>query len=212
SGYMQHLKIHELWPIIPLTGLNNAPAIGIRGTCAGPYLADIYGADALFIGHNTSMNPIATPAGPFVYGPLDSFFGTRKWVSVVGNVLSVLVLAWLALQPAGGLWQATLLMAALGLLGNSFGVLMAHGRAFIPPHLTGRGITLLNLFSIGLVGLAQFASGPVFYAANGESLERGYSVLFAYFGVLVVVALVAYLFSRDVRPERPRDEVSAEAR
>jgi len=212
SGYMQLLKIRELWPIIPLIGLNYAPAIGIRGMWAGPYLADIYGADALLIGHATLVISIATVAGAFVYGPLDSFFGTRKWVSVVGNVLSVLVLAWLALQPAGGLWQATLLMAALGLLGNSFGVLMAHGRAFIPPHLTGRGITLLNLFSIGLVGLAQFASGPVFYAANGESLERGYSVLFAYFGVLVVVALVAYLFSRDVRPERPRDEVSAEAR
>lgn len=212
SGYLQLLKIRNLWPIIPLIGLNYAPAIGIRGLWAGPYLADIYDADALLIGNATLVISIATVAGAFVYGPLDSFFGTRKWVSVVGNLLSVIVLVWLALQPAGGLWQATFLMAVLGLVGNSYGVLMAHGRAFIPPHLTGRGITLLNLFSIGLVGLAQFASGPVFNVAQTNSLETGYAVLFAYYGVLVVVALIAYLFSRDVRPERAADEISAEAR
>lgn len=213
SGYLELFRIRQLWPILPLIGLNYAPAIGIRGLWAGPYLSDVYGADALLIGHATLVISIATVAGAFVYGPLDSFFGTRKWVCFTGNLLSVLVLAWLALQPAPGLWFAAALLAVLGLIGNSYGVLMAHGRTFLPAHLTGRGMTLLNLFSIGEVGLAQFASGPVYAAAqSSDRPELGYGVLFAYYGLLLAAALVAYLFSQDVRPKSATDEISAPVR
>lgn len=213
SGYLQLFRIRQLWPILPLIGLNYAPAIGIRGLWAGPYLSDVYGADALLIGNATLVISIATVAGAFVYGPLDSFFGTRKWVSVGGNLLSVLVLAWLALQPAPGLWLATALLAVLGLIGNSYGVLMAHGRSFLPSHLTGRGMTLLNLFSIGEVGIAQFLSGPVYAAAQvPDRPEVGYAALFGYFGLLLAVALAAYLFSQDVRPQSAADEISAPVR
>ncbi len=205
SGYLELLRIRRLWPIILLIGLNYAPAIGIRGLWAGPYLADVYGADALLIGNVTLVISLATVAGAFVYGPLDNWFGTRKWVCFVGNLLAVLVLAWLALQPAPGLWRATVLLSVLGLIGNSYGLLMAHGRAFLPPHLTGRGMTLLNFFSIGEVGLAQFVSGPVYAAAQAPGRpEAGYAVLFGYYGLLLALALAAYLFSHDARPERAR--------
>ena len=42
--------MRALWPIMPLTALNYAPATGIRGLWSGPYLADVYGADSLVIG------------------------------------------------------------------------------------------------------------------------------------------------------------------
>ncbi len=203
SGYLELIRIRYLWPIIPLVGLNYAPAIGIRGLWAGPYLTDVYGADALLIGSATMVISLATVAGAFVYGPLDNWFGTRKWVCFTGNLLSVVVLAWLALQPAPGLWRATALLAVIGLVGNSYGIIMAHGRAFLPPHLTGRGMTLLNFFSIGEVGVAQFLSGPVYAAAQSpDRPEAGYAVLFGYYGLLLALALAAYLFARDAKPER----------
>ena len=51
-----------------------------------------------------------------------------------------------------GLTATTLLFIVIGLAGGSYGLLMAHARAFVPAHLTGRGVTLMNFFSIGGVG------------------------------------------------------------
>ena len=70
------------WPIIPLTALNYAPAAGIRGLWAGPYLADVYGADALLIGRATLFMALAMIAGSFLYGPLDTIFRTRKCIAL----------------------------------------------------------------------------------------------------------------------------------
>ena len=36
--------------------------------------------------------------------------------------------------------------------GMSFPMIVAHGRAFAPPQIAGRGVTLMNLFSISGVG------------------------------------------------------------
>ena len=91
-----------LWPIIPLTALNYAPATGIRGLWAGPYLADVYGADSLVIGEVTLFMALAMVAGAFLYGPLDTIFRTRKWVAVGGNSLSRARARLSGAQPGAG--------------------------------------------------------------------------------------------------------------
>ncbi|MDP3866362.1 MAG: MFS transporter, partial [Rhodoferax sp.] len=149
AGYAELMRIPALWAIIPLTALNYAPVVGIRGLWAGPYLADVYGASAIVIGDATLYMALAMVAGNFIYGPLDTLFGTRKWVAIGGNTLSLGVLVWLALHPGAGITADTVLFAALGICGASYGLLMAHARAFLPAHLTGRGVTLMNFFSIG---------------------------------------------------------------
>lgn len=202
AGYAELLRLRVLWPIIPLTALNYAPTTGIRGLWAGPYLADVYGADALAIGQVTLFMALAMVAGAFVYGPLDTIFGTRKWVAVAGNALSVLALGYLALNPVPGLFGITVLFVIIGLCGSAYGLLMAHARAFVPPHLTGRGVTLMNFFSIGGVGAMQFATGGVVTATAvpGEP-ATGYAALFAFYVLTLGAALAVYLFARDARPE-----------
>ena len=103
SGFGELFRMRALWPIIPLTALNYAPTTGICGLWAGPYLADVYGADALVIGQVTLFMALAMVAGAFIYGPLDTIFKTRKWVAVGGNSLSLLALTYLALNPVPGL-------------------------------------------------------------------------------------------------------------
>ena len=44
---------------------------------------------------------------------------------------------------------------------GGFGLLVAHGRAFLPAHLMGRGVTLINFFAIGGIGVMQFATGAL---------------------------------------------------
>jgi hypothetical protein len=88
----------------------------------------------------------------------------------------------------------------LGVAGGGFGLMMAHGRAFVPAHLTGRGVTLMNFFSIGAVGLMQFASGGVVTAAFDRGAADAYSALFGFYGLMLAIALAIYLFSRDAPP------------
>ena len=201
SGYLELLRLKALWPIFPLVAMNYVPSGGIRGLWAGPYLADVYGLDALAIGQATLFMALAMSIGSFVYGPLDTLFRTRKWVAVSGNCLLLAALVFLALNPTAGVGTATVMLVVIGLAGASFGLMFAHGRAFLPPHLTGRGITLLNFFSIGAVGVMQFVSGAVVTAATVPSdPAAAYSALFWFYAGSLGLALAIYLWSRDAKP------------
>ena len=203
AGYIDLLKLRLLWPLIPITAVNYAPAVGIRGLWAGPYLADVYQATTLQIGNVTLVMALAMVAGNFVYGPADQIFRTRKWVAVVGNAGSIVALIWLAFQAGEGIWRDTALFAVVGICGASYGLLMAHARAFLPPHLTGRGVTLMNFFSIGGVGVMQFATGAVVTASTVPSQPlAAYQSLFGFYTVLLALALLIYLAVRDAKPQR----------
>ncbi|MCC0042992.1 MAG: MFS transporter [Brucellaceae bacterium] len=201
SGYVELLRMKVFWPIIPLMAINYAPAAGIRGLWAGPYLSELYGLDALAIGDVTLFMALGMVAGSFLYGPLDTLFGTRKWVAAVGNAISLAAVAGLAAFPLIGVPIATVLLVVIGVAGMGYGMIMAHSRAFFPPHLTGRGVTLMNFFSIGGVGAMQFATGGVVSATFVPSAPvTAYVALFAFYALLLAVALVIYLFSRDAKP------------
>ncbi|MBA3449551.1 MAG: MFS transporter [Pseudaminobacter sp.] len=203
AGYGELMRMRVLWPIIPLTAINYAATAGIRGLWAGPYLADVYGADALVIGQVTLFMALAMVAGSFVYGPLDTIFRTRKWVAVGGNIISLLAIAYMAFNPATSVASTTVAFVVIGVCGMGYGLLMAHARAFLPPHLIGHGVTLMNFFSIGGVGLMQFATGGV-VTANITPGEPGaaYGALFAFYALMLGIAVAIYLFSRDARPEK----------
>lgn len=199
AGYVELLRRPVLWAIIPLTTVAYAPAATIRGLWAGPYLADTFAANALTIGNVTFFMAIAMVAGSFAYGPLDTLLRTRKWVAFGGNALNLCAIAVLLLMPAANFLLASAMLIAIGFFGMTYGVLMAHGRAYFPAHLTGRGVTLMNFFSIGGAGIIQFATGPVFYQAGTP--QAGYQALFAFYAGLLAVGLTIYLFSRDARPD-----------
>lgn len=201
AGYLDLMRMRVLWPIIPLTALNYAPAAGIRGLWAGPYLTEVYGADAIAIGNATLFMALSMIAGAFLYGPLDRLFGTRKWVAFIGNAAGVGVLSFFALNPVTGIATSTVLFVLIGLFGGSFGLVIAHSRAFLPAHLTGRGVTLMNFFSIGGTGLMQFATGGVVErAAVPGDPAAAYSALFFFYALTLAVSLLAYLFARDAKP------------
>ncbi|WP_092640550.1 MFS transporter [Jannaschia faecimaris] len=189
------LRIRALWLILPILLVNYAPAAGLRGLWVGPYVADVYGA--AHVGTVTLVMAAAMIVGNFAYAPADRIFGTRKWIVLTGNLLGAAMLGILWWVPVPGLVASTLLLAAIGALGASYALCIAHGRAFFPPHLTGRGVTLLNLFSIGGVGIAQFATGPIFRAAGGGL--AGYQTLFGVFALVLLAGCAIYAFSPDSR-------------
>ncbi len=191
------LRIPGVWFILPLLFVNYAPAAGLRGLWVGPYYADVYGAGSIAIGHVTLLMAIAMVIGAVAYGPLDRIFGTRKGVALAGNLACVACLLALWAVPTAGFWSSALLLAAVGLLGLSFPLLMAHGRSFFPPRVLGRGVTLLNLFSIGGVGVLQMISARVHAAAPASPPEAPYAAIFLFFALTLLAGCAIYAFSRD---------------
>ena len=193
------MRIPGVWAIIPLMAAAYAPLAAVRGLWAGPYLADVFGSGPEGIGRVTLLMGLMMVAGNFAYGPLDRIFGTRKWTVFSGNLMAAACLGLLAWFPSNGLMTATAFLVALGLFGSSFPAIMAHGRAFFPPHMVGRGVTLLNMFAIGGAGLLQFFSGQVHdrLAEGAMHPETPYVGIFLFFLVPLLVGLAFYLFSRD---------------
>ncbi|MGR3617772.1 MAG: MFS transporter [Paracoccaceae bacterium] len=191
------LKMPALWPIFPLMLVLYAPSAAIRGLWAGPYLSDVFGQNTAQIGTATLIMGVAMIAGTLFYGPLDRVLGTRKWVIFGGNILSLALLTALVIWVDASVTLSITLIAAIGFLGASFPVMIAHGRAFVPPHLVGRGVTLLNLFGIGGVGLMQFITGRMHSATIESDATAPYVAIFGFFAVALALGSVIYLFSRD---------------
>ena len=199
-GFMDYfalLKLPVLWPIMAMVFVNYAAVGGVRGLWAGPWLAETYGMDAAAIGRATLWMALAMAVGAFAYGPLDRVFGTRKWVVFGGNCVALAICAALAAAPAAGPGISVALITALGAFGLTYAVVFAHARAFLPAHQIGRGVGLMNFFSIGGVGVFQVLGGELAARIDGPA---GWSAVFAMYAIALVVALTIYLFSRDSKP------------
>jgi predicted MFS family arabinose efflux permease len=187
-----------LWPILIAMFVCYAPAAGVRGLWISPYVAEVHGAALTQIGIATLVMSLAMVAGNFVYGPIDRWLGTRKIPILIGNLAVALLLLSLWLMPPSGFTGAIIIFALIGLFGASYPIVISHGRSFLPPHLTGRGVTLLNLFGMGGAGVMQFASGPVYAnLAEGSGPAEAFGPLFALFALVILIGMAAYLFARD---------------
>ena len=201
GGYLTLFKIRELWPIFPIILAGYMVAASLRGSWIGPFHEELYGYDTLQIGRATLYMSIAIALGTLFFGPLDRIFKTRKWVVLAGNmIVLVTCIAMVVALPSDPFW-ALVAFVLVGFFGASYAVQMAHGKAFVPTHLTGRGVTLLNFCSIGGAGIFQWLSGPVVnsYTVEGNPVAQ-YEALFVFYAVLLGAAIIAYSFSKDMKP------------
>ena len=187
--------------LFPMMLVIYAPAAGIRGLWAGPYLEDVFGMDATGIGNVTLIMALAMAIGSFAYGPMERLINSKKKVILIGNTLvgALCLLLWIA--PGQSWLLAAFAFTAIGFFGASFPVLIAHGQQFMPRHLTGRGMTLLNLFGIGGVGLLQFITGAMAKSVSPEQAASPefYSSIFLLFGVTTLIGCAIYSFAKETR-------------
>lgn len=192
------LRMPALWPIMAMMFVCYAPAAGLRGLWISPYINDRFGADLAQIGTATLVMGLAMVAGNFLYGPADRLLKSRKLPILIGNAGVALLLLTFWAFPPDGLWSAIALFAAIGLLGASYPIVISHGRSFCPPHLTGRGVTLLNLFGMGGAGVMQFATAPIYSTlAQTRAPTEAYGALFGIIGMVILAGLSVYLWSKD---------------
>jgi sugar phosphate permease len=200
GSFLTLLRMPALWPIFAVMIVCYAPAAGLRGLWLGPYFTDVHGYSRAGIGTASLWMGLAMVAGSFAYGPLDRWLGTRKWVIFGGNALALACLAALWLTPEASPALATLMFVGVGFFGATFPIVIGHGRAFLPPRLTGRGVALINLCGIGSAGVLQVLTGWLHTARSGPKMTdpvEPYTGLFAFYALLIAVGLALYLFSRD---------------
>lgn len=191
------LRMPALWPILIMMATCYAPMAVIRGLWIGPYYRDIFDADATVIGQVTLIMGLAMVAGNFAYGPMERLLRTRKGLILGGNILTLACFVALYFLPLVGGFMTLALIAGIGFFGSSFPMTVAHGRAFIPPHLIGRGVTLLNLFGIGSAGLMQLITAKVHGAVPADPVTAPYTALFGFIALWLAAGIVVYAFSRD---------------
>lgn len=192
-------RVRALWLIYPLIGVSYAISIAVRGLWIGPYLSDTFNATTSQIGTASLVMGIAMIVGALAYAQADRLISSRKWMIIGGSVLILIFGGVLITAPENSLLLSAAMMAGTGFFGANYAVLMAHGRSFLPPALIGRGVTMLNLFSIGGVGILQMASGRVYRAAlaDGAAPTEAYVAVFTLLVASLAVGLAFYLFSRD---------------
>ena len=118
---------------------------------------------------------------------------------------------FIVLAAAGTLTRLPLLawLAGFGALSGFTPVVIAHGKSLFPPELTGRGMTLLNMGSMGGVFFTQAVSGyaiELFGAGSGGAHPLdAYRLVFALQAAFVIAAVSVYVTARDpLRESRSR--------
>lgn len=194
----QILRLRALWFIVPLFGVNYAVTAAIRGLWAAPWLEQVHGADATQIGRVTLAMGLVMVAGSFAVGPAARLAGSARRATMLFSAVMIVTLAVMWQAPALPLPTVTALLVVLGFFGSAYPLLMAHGRSFLPPHLVGRGMTFLNMISIGGVGVMQFASRPVYAAAQGAyAPAQAFAMLWLFFLIPLAIGFLLYFLTPE---------------
>jgi sugar phosphate permease len=194
------LSIRALWPLLPLVAVSYAVVIAERGVWVGSWLSEVYELAPVPRGNAVFLIAATTIAGTFVIGALDRFVG-RKTLVAVGSAVACALFVALWIWPTPPLSMAVAAIALIGAFGTTYAILMAHGRTFLPDHLLGRGITLLNFTFMTGTAIVQLISGRVVDALKsaGKSSADVFATLHLGFGIVLMLATLVYLSARETK-------------
>ena len=168
----------------------------VVGLWGGPYLTHVYGygltarGDILFVAAFTHI------IGLLVFGQIERAVRSYRMPVFIGGVV---LAGLLGLIAVAGKLPETALMIWIALLGFTAGyvtVLIAHGKALLPPHLVGRGMTLLNVGTMGGTFLSQVLTGALIglFPTEGDAYPLiAYRVVFGVQAALLLATCIAYL-------------------
>ena len=199
EGLASILRIRALWLLAPITLTAYAILATARGLWVAPFMGDVHGLDAVDAGNAASAMALAMVVGAFVYGGLEKAVGRVKPLVLGGTIATAAIFALLAAFGATSVALAIVLFSAIGALGFTYAILMAHARAFFPAHLLGRGMTAVNFLFIAGAALVQSGSG--WFIASQRAAGLGAAATFAnlhwIFAALLLASVAVYSFAPE---------------
>jgi MFS family permease len=200
QGLVVVSRTPSFWPIFAMFCTNYAVVITILGLWGGPYLAHVYGYDLETRGFFLLVLALSSMSAAFGWGVADRVFSSYRTPVLIGAMLTLAMLIWIALAEKMSPTVLIVWFLLYGLVTGYPPLLVGQARAMFPPQLVGRGLTLLNLATMGGVFFFQFATGAVieFMAPNQTVYPLGaYQAAFALMAFLLAVSIGCYFLARD---------------
>ncbi len=200
QGLLVVTRTPAFWPIFAMFLTNYAVVITILGLWGGPYLAHVYGYDLETRGYYLLVLAVSSMSAAFAWGAADRIFGSYRMPVLLGALLTLAMLLWIAL--VGKMSPAALFVWFLsyGLVTGYPPLLVGQEREMFPRELVGRGLTLLNLATMGGVFVFQFATGAVigFMSPNQTVYPlAAYQAAFGLMAGLLAISIACYLWASD---------------
>jgi predicted MFS family arabinose efflux permease len=202
AGTLEAVRVPSFWRVFAMQLASYSSFIVVVGLWGGPYLTHIYGYSLTERGNMLFVAVVAQIIGAVIWGPTDRLFNSYKIPVLTGHLLTAAAMglaAWFGVFPPFAL---LLWFIAIGAFPAVVSVLIAHGKSLFPPHLVGRGMTLMNIGTMGGVFVCQTITGFLIDqfppAGEGYALDA-YRLVFAYQTAFILLGCLAYFFSRDPR-------------
>lgn len=202
SGMLAAMRTPSFWPVFAMHFITYSSFVIVVGLWGGPYLTHIYGYSLTERGNMLLVAVVAQVVGALLWGPSDRWFRSYKIPVTIGALLTAAAMAAGAIV---GVFPGSALLIWFIVVGFATGylpVLVAHGKSLFPTELVGRGITLLNLATMGGVFVSQSVSGFVidmFPVAGGGYALSAYRAVFALQTGIILLGCLAYFYSYDPR-------------
>ncbi|WP_298981265.1 MFS transporter [Caldilinea sp.] len=148
----------RFWRIALLVFFTNGTLLAFQGLWAGPYLNDVYAADALTRGNVLLWLSAGVTVGFLLSGWLSTRLGLANLVTL-GAALFIATQVALALHPPPAVMAPV--GALFGLSGGLTIMLLVQPRYVFPIAVTGQATTAVNLFAIGGAALVQWWMGLI---------------------------------------------------
>jgi predicted MFS family arabinose efflux permease len=204
-GVSRALKVRSFWPVFFVHLTTYGCFASVIGLWGGPWLKDVHGADLETRGNILLVAVGAQIVGLLTWGALDRHWGSYKQLVLLAGSLTALLLVGLIFLPLG-LMGATVWFALFGFCVAFTPILMAHGKSLFPPEIMGRGITLMNIGTMGGAFLSQSVTGILIDLAGrneqGAYTAVNYQLVFGALAAWLVFSLVVYLQAIDLHPSR----------
>lgn len=205
-GVSRALKVRSFWPVFFVHLTTYGCFASVIGLWGGPWLTDVHGADLETRGRILLIGASAQIAGLLAWGALDRFWGSYKRLVFLAGTTTALLLIVLVVLPVG-LTAATVWFGLFGFCVAYTPILMAHGKSLFPPEIMGRGITLMNIGTMGGAFLSQSVTGMLIDLAGRN--DRGssytawnYNLVFGALAGWLLLSLVVYIRAIDLHPSR----------
>jgi len=204
-GVVAALKVPSFWPVFFMHLTTYGCFASVIGLWGGPWLSDVHGADLGTRGNILLLGATAQICGMFLWGATDRFWGSYKRPVLAGSTATVMLLLVLVFAPLDQA-SATLWFPLFGLCVAYTPILTSHGKSLFPTTLTGRGITLMNIGTMGGAFLSQTVTGMLIdlMGRSDQGLYRpeGYRLVFAALAGWLALSLAFYVRAIDPHPSR----------
>jgi Arabinose efflux permease len=208
GGVREAMRVRSFWPLFVMHATGYASFGTVVGLWAGPFLRDVYGFDleqrgvALFAASATQICAL------FLWGGADRVFHAYKPAVILGASATIACLAYAALMPLGPV-AAVVWLVVFGASVAYTPPVMAHGKSLFPQNLIGRGMTLMNIGTMGGVFVMQTVTGRLMDMFGRDPLGQypqvAYKAVFSLLALAIAAALITYVFAHDAHQGRVRE-------